>query len=120
MTKFLVDENVPPPVVDLLREKGFDVKEVRDLSISGTSNGLIMGLARQEQRVLVTFDKHFSDILRYPLDSHFGVIRIRIHPPLLSDIIRSLEHFLQKFDLATIRRTLIVLEREGFRVRRIS
>jgi predicted nuclease of predicted toxin-antitoxin system len=113
MTKFLVDENVPP-AVDFLKDKGFDVKEVRELSIPGTSNGVIMGLARQEERALVTFDKHFSDILRYPLDSHFGVIRIRIHPPLLSDIIQALEHFLENFDLKTIRRTLIVLEREGF------
>jgi predicted nuclease of predicted toxin-antitoxin system len=120
MTKFLVDENVPPAVVDFLKDKGFDVEEVRELLIPGTSNGVIMGLARQQERALVTFDKHFSDILRYPLDSHFGVIRIRIHPPLLSDIIQALENFLQKFDLAMIRRTWIVLEREGFRVRRIS
>jgi hypothetical protein len=33
-------------------------------------------------------------------------------------MIQALDLFLQKFDLATIRRTLIVLEREGFRVRR--
>ena len=80
MTKFLVDENIPPAVAHFLRSKGFGVKEAKE----------------------------------------DGVIRIRVHPPLLSDIIQALDHFLQKFDLATIRGTLIVLAREGFRVRKIS
>jgi predicted nuclease of predicted toxin-antitoxin system len=120
MTQFLIDENIPPAVADFLRTKGFDVKEVKEAGIHGLSDAEIMDLARQGERVLVTFDKHFSNILLYPLDSHYGVIRIRIHPPLVPDILRVLDQFLQKFDLSTIRRTLIVLEREGFRVRRIS
>jgi predicted nuclease of predicted toxin-antitoxin system len=119
MSRFLIDENIPPAVARFLRNKGFDVKEVREAGIPGISDAEIMHLARQEERVLLTFDKHFSNILLYPLDSHYGVIRFRIHPPLLSDILRILDQFLQKFDLTMIRRTLIVLERDGFRVRRI-
>ena len=118
MTSFLADENVPPAIVEFLRQKGFDVKEARELGIPGTPDTMIMELTRKERRVLVTVDKHFANLLLYPLDSHYGIIRIRIHPPLLSDIIQSLEHFLVKFDLATIKGTLIVLEREGYRVRR--
>ncbi len=119
MTKFLVDENIPLAVAHFLRNKGIDIKEVKEAGIHGASDAEIMNLARQEERVLLTFDKHFSNILLYPLHSHFGVIRMRVHPPLLSDIIQALGLFLQKFDLATIRGTLIVLEREGFRVRRV-
>jgi len=119
MTKFLIDENIPPAVAHFLRDKGFDVKEVREAGIHGISDAEIMDLARQDGRVLLTFDKHFSNILFYPLQSHNGVIRMRVHPPLLSDIIQALDLFLQKFDLGTIRGTLIVLAREGFRVRRI-
>lgn len=118
MTKFLVDENIPPAIVAFLKDKGFDVKEVHELLIHGASDISIMGLARQEERTLVTFDKHFADILHYPLDSHFGVIRIRIHPPLLSDIIQAFEHFLLKFDIEISRRSVVVLERKGYRVRR--
>jgi len=119
MTKFLLDENVPPAVVGFLQKKGFDAKGVYGLRIHGASDDEIMQLARQDERVFITFDKHFSNILLYPLGSHCGIIRIRIHPPLLSDILRILDQFLQKFDLTTIRGTLVVLEREGFRVRRI-
>jgi len=120
MIKVLADENIPPPIVEFLHQKGFDIKSLFQGGISGASDKDIMKLACQEQRVLLTFDKHFANVVLYPLSSHYGVIRIRIHPPLISTVTRSLEHFLQKFDLATIRATLIVLERDGFRVRRIS
>jgi predicted nuclease of predicted toxin-antitoxin system len=118
MISFLIDANVPPALTEFLRQKGFDVKEVREVGAPGISDSRIIELAHREERVLVTFDRHFANLLLYPLDSHYGIIRIRIHPPLLSDIIQSLEHFLLKFDLATIKGTLIVLEREGYRVRR--
>jgi len=120
VNKFLADENVPPALIEFLRDKGFDVKDLRDSAISGSSDSLLIDLARQENRVLVTFDKHFGNILLYPLHTHHGIIRIRIHPPLLSDIVKAFERFLSEFDLETIKGTLIVLEREGFRVRRTS
>jgi hypothetical protein len=33
MTKFLIDENIPPPVVSFLRSKGFDVKTLELLML---------------------------------------------------------------------------------------
>ena len=120
MTKFLADENIPPAVVEFLRNKGLDVKEIRGLRTPSPLDAAIMELAHQEERALLTFDKHFANILLYPIMGHYGVIRIRIHPPLLSDIIQALEQFLKKFDLGMLRGTLIVLERDGFRVRRNS
>jgi predicted nuclease of predicted toxin-antitoxin system len=117
MAKFLVDENVPSGVVSFLQKRGFDAKEVRELGMHGESDAEIMQLAQHDERILVTFDKHFSNILRYPLGSHCGIIRIRIHPPLISEITHSLDQFLQKFDLKAIRGRLIVLQRNGFRVR---
>ena len=118
MTKFLTDENISPAIVQFLRDNGFDVKDVREIGMSGTPDPDIMNLAKQEGRTVVTFDKHFADILLYPPTSHCGVVRLRIHPPLLSDIIQSLEHFLQEFDLAEIGGALVILERDSFRVRR--
>ena len=91
MTKFLVDENIPSAIAHFLRNKGFGVKEVKEAGIHGISDAEIMDLARREDRVLLTFDKHFSNILLYPLHYHNGMIRIRVHLPLLSDIIQALD-----------------------------
>jgi hypothetical protein len=53
-----------------------------------------------------------ADFLR-----NWGVIRIRIHPPVLDDVTEALAHF---FDVTNIRGTLIVLENDGFRIRRAA
>jgi predicted nuclease of predicted toxin-antitoxin system len=118
MTLFLTDENISPTIVQFLRDRGFSVKDVAEEGMSGVDDAAIMNFARQEGRALITFDKHFANILLYPPSSHCGVVRIRIHPPLLSDIIQALDNFLQQFNLATIRGALVILERDGFRVRR--
>jgi hypothetical protein len=119
MTKFLIDENVPPTIADLLRTEGFDVKHAQEYGLLGRSDSEIIGIARGENRILVTFDRHIANILLYPPNSHHGIIRIHIHPPLIPDIIQALEHFIRNFDLDKINKTLVVLERKGFRVRRM-
>ena len=119
MIRFLIDENVPPAIVELFRGKGFDVKYVRESGLSGKADSEVISLARGDGRALVAFDKHFANILLYPLNSHHGIIRIRIHPPLISDIVEAFENLMRNFDLNMISGALIILEREGFRVRRI-
>jgi predicted nuclease of predicted toxin-antitoxin system len=118
MIKFLADENIPSGVTKFLRDRGFDLKEAREAGIAGAPDDAIIGLARKEQRVLLTFDKHFANILVYPPNSHHGIIRIRIYPPLIDDILHALDQLMKKSDLHAIGGSLIVLEREGFRVRR--
>jgi predicted nuclease of predicted toxin-antitoxin system len=51
MIKLLTDENIPPAFVEFLRNKGFDVKDIRELEIHGVSDSLILNLARQDKRV---------------------------------------------------------------------
>ena len=118
MTKFLADENIPPAIIDFLKHKGFDVKSVHEANITAATDSMIIKLAHQQERALLNFDKHFSNILLYPPLTHYGIIRIRIHPPLLPDIKRALEHFFEKFDPASIKGTLVILERDGFRIHR--
>lgn len=117
MIKFLADENIPFGVTKFLLDRGFDVKAVAGEGSAGACDNAVISLARKEERILVTCDKHFANILAYPPQSHHGIIRIRIHPPLIDDFVRALDQLMRKFDLNSIKGSLIVLEREGFRVR---
>lgn len=119
MTSFLTDENIFPDVVALLRSKGFDVKDAREADLGGTSDEHLLEIANAESRTLVTFDKYFADVLQHPPDSHHGIIRIRIHPPLPPTVLHALERFLQQYDLTLLKGALVLLERDGYRVRRI-
>ena len=118
MIRLLADENIPPNVVRFLRDRGIEVKEVGGAGSAGSSDDGIKRLARKENRALVTLDNHFANILVYPPGTHHGIIRIRIHPPLIEDIITAFDQLLDKVDLDEIAGSLIVLEREGFRLRR--
>lgn len=118
MIKFLADENIPPAIVGFLRDKGFDVTTAHETNLFAATDSLIIKLASEQERALLTFDKRFSNILLYPPSLHHGIIRIRIHPPLLQDVKRALEHFLEKFDLASVKGKLVILEHDGFRVHR--
>ena len=118
MIKVLADENIPPAVNDFLTEKGFDVKAVQEFVASGSADSTVIKLAKKEERILLTFDKHFTNILLYPPHTHSGIIRIRLHPPLLEFILQSLDKFLKSFDLTKMKGTLLILERDGFRIRR--
>ncbi len=118
MTSFLVDENIYAAAIQLLRSEGFDVKEVRAEELEDASDAALLHIAREESRTLVTFDSHFTNPLLYLDDDRAGVVRFRIHPPLLNDTLEALKHFLQQFDLTTLPGSLVVLERGGYRVRR--
>ncbi|MCS3917669.1 DUF5615 family PIN-like protein [Fervidibacter sacchari] len=118
MVKVLADENIFPAIVNFLRQKGLDVVSVQEKGLTGATDDEVFEIAQKEQRALITFDRHFANILRYPPSKHCGIIVIRIHPPLLSIVLAALEGFLQKFDLTTLCGALIILRENGFRVRR--
>ena len=115
---FLVDENVPPKIAGFLRSKGYKVKDIREEGMKGISDDEVITLAKDEDFTLITFDKHFGNILLYPPKEYHGIIRINIHPPVLEDILATFDKFLKTFDLSKLSDSLIILEREGFRVRR--
>ena len=118
MESFLADENIPPAVIDYLQGKGFDVRAIREFVPAGSPDSEVIGVARREGMILLTFDKHFANILLYPLQRHAGIIRIRLHPPLIEDILGALENFFKNVDLAGLKGSLVILERDGFRIRR--
>lgn len=60
--RFLADENVEQAVVEALRAGGHDVVEVGKAA-PGAKDREVLGLAREEQRVLVTNDRDFGELV---------------------------------------------------------
>ena len=48
-----------------------------------------------------------------PHDFH-GIIRIKIHPPIISDMWNALENLLSKFSHRDFNKKLFILEKDGF------
>lgn len=96
MIKLLADENVPLPTVWRLRENGFDIASMSELN-PGVDDLEVLRTARQEQRVLITFDRDFGELIFRDLAPvPPGVVYLRViasHPEepagILADVLSS-------------------------------
>jgi predicted nuclease of predicted toxin-antitoxin system len=61
--RFLLDQNLSPLLVDLLREEGHDVIHVRDLHMSRSSDVDIMRAALADRRTVISSDTDFGELL---------------------------------------------------------
>ena len=82
--KLIADEGVDKPVVDALRLSGFDVLYILELN-QGARDEFILSLANQEQRILLTQDKDFGELVFRLKNAHFGVVLIRLNGYLSSE-----------------------------------
>jgi predicted nuclease of predicted toxin-antitoxin system len=111
--KFLIDENIRKEVIDFIVSLGYDVLIVP----SGCADQEVAKIAKEEKRIILTHDIHFANILEYPPQEFSGIIRIRIHPPIAPTIIGALNNLFEKLSPAQIDKKLIILEKDGFRIR---
>src|SRR5437867_13116788 len=74
--RFLVDENMPYSAVERLRGLGHDVLAVRDV-MRGAPDEDVLAKSRSENRVLVTADKDFGEMIFARRDLAAGVLLVR-------------------------------------------
>ena len=57
--KFLLDENVPISIKDVIHDLGFDVFTLHDFDMLGIQNGEVAKLALKEKAFIITFYNSF-------------------------------------------------------------
>jgi len=62
--RFLLDENVPRAVADVLRQSGHDVALAADVLAAGSPDQLVATAAEQDNRILVSHDRDMRRIER--------------------------------------------------------
>lgn len=76
--RILADENFPGPVIAALRAIGHDVLAVAE-ACRGANDETVLDRARQDHRILLTFDKDFGELaFRLGLPADSGVILFRL------------------------------------------
>jgi predicted nuclease of predicted toxin-antitoxin system len=76
--RFITDEDVPRSTARVLRDAGFDAVDVRDVGLRGKSDAEVFAYAQQENRLLITCDMGFSNILNFPPSENKGILVVRI------------------------------------------
>lgn len=77
--RFLVDESCDFAVARALRAEGHDVVAVVE-SARGARDADVIRLAREEQRILLTEDKDFGQLVYADSRGHTGVVLLRFPP----------------------------------------
>jgi predicted nuclease of predicted toxin-antitoxin system len=75
--KFLADVNVEKPLVDYLSKQGYDIKWVPDYNCEMPDEDLLQ-LANEENRIFITNDKDFGDLIFLQKRLSVGTILFRV------------------------------------------
>jgi hypothetical protein len=77
--KIFANENLFEPIIDYLRSFGHDVLSIRDAGLSGISDDEVYQKACEENSVIITMDKDFSRMFRFPPEKCGGIIVVKIY-----------------------------------------
>jgi predicted nuclease of predicted toxin-antitoxin system len=102
-----------------LQTEGFEVEDVRDVGLRGSSDNEVFRYAQERNLVILTEDLGFGNELRYPPRSHRGVLVARfpseISTNALSDAIVAA---LKDISAEEIEGSLLIVEPGKVRIRR--
>jgi len=77
-----LDENLGERGAQLLEGGGCDVATVVGESLCSSSDETLIEVCRVEQRAIISLDKGFSSILRFPPPRYAGIVVLRLPEPL--------------------------------------
>ena len=118
MPTFLLDHCVWRPTARALRQAGIQSLTLRALDRAEARNGEVLALAIERRIPLLTRDADFTDLTRYPLGHHWGIIYLRITPPTAGAVHRTLLLALRAIPSAHLRGSLLIVEPDDYRLRR--
>ena len=113
-----VDEDLPRAAVRLLREHDYNAVSVVDQQMGGWKDPPLWKIVQEENRFLVTADKGFADIRKYPPGTHAGLLLLRPDEDGIRPILDLLAKVLASYKLADLSRSVTVVTPRGTRIRR--
>lgn len=115
---FKLDENLSRHLKSELAVLGLDSLTAADEGLLSHPDAEIAAAARHEERVLLTLDLDFANVIKYPPGSHPGIVLFR--PSTLGPraVNRFIVTFLREYDLTAVSGCLLVVEPGRVRVRR--
>lgn len=94
--RFLVDECTGPELSRWLRQQGHDVLSVYE-EIRGADDHAVLRIAFVEDRILITNDKDFGQMVVHEREPHKGVILMRLEDERTANKVKVLEQLLSRY-----------------------
>ena len=90
-----LDENLDTRLGHILRQAGHDTSTVREQGLLGISDDALYDHCISEGLILVSMDRDFSNVLRYPPAATLGVVVLRGPNNLFSTMMVLVETLIQ-------------------------
>jgi predicted nuclease of predicted toxin-antitoxin system len=117
--RYLLDADLPRSASQALRGRACDAVDVRDIGLGHAPDDVIFRYAVTHHYTLVSADKGFTNLLRFPLGTHAGLIvaRFHRHTPAQRKS-RMLVRWIAPLDENDVVGNLLIIEPRGVRIRR--
>ena len=112
--KFLADVNVEKAVVEYLLEKKYDTKWIPDFNCAMPDEDLLH-LANIENRIIITNDKDFGELIYLQKKISTGIILFRVKEQRVEDKVNLIKYLLENFT-EKIMNHFIVITDEKIRI----
>jgi hypothetical protein len=116
--KLLLDQDVYAATARFLRDSGHDLITASDVGRSRATDAELLGLAYQQERVIVTRDRDFGELV-FLEDMRAGVIYLRFPPSLLLAGHRELDIVLTSHSEVELLNAFVVVEPGRHRFRKL-
>lgn len=115
--KLKLDECVDVRFAKPLEDAGFEVATVYSQNISGSEDSNLYEICKSEERILVTLDSHFTNVLKYPPEETKGIAVLRGHDDLFPTVKILVDVLINALKSRTPAGKLWIVEANRIRVR---
>ena len=117
--KFLADMGVAQSTAQALREAGHGVTHLSDLGLGRLSDQEILELATREDRVVLTFDLDFADLLAAGLQQRPSVVIFRLSTQTPTAVTSRLLTLVTERAPELTEGAIVIVEETRYRLRRL-
>lgn len=111
MMKFKLDENLGPSIHEMFIRRGHDCLMVREQGLGGAVDARLWAATVSEDRILVTTDHDFGNVMTYPPSSTAGIAVLNPPGTVSRTLLRALaEALLVALEQRSIRGKLWIVE----------
>lgn len=117
--RVLADAGISPSTVEFLRKLGHDAIHVRDLEMQRATDREIIDRARRDERIVLTFDLDFGELLALGVQNRPSVVLFRLEDETADSVNRRLAPVLAEQSAALESGALILVEDARYRIRKL-
>ena len=117
--RFLADMGIATSTVRALVEAGHDAVHLGELGLQRLADDQILVKARDEKRIVLTFDLDFADLLALGLLDFPSVVIFRLHDETPASVTPKLNQVIAEREAELERGALIIIEDARYRMRHL-